>query len=196
MWVKMYKMFIVIALWCELMNKYILSIWSVFFGTFDNMTQVTILRSCSCSSDALLSTCHCTIRSLLHTEDSLSFPLQLSPEFSHSRLREPRFWRWAPGGGTRTPTASRPGWRRSPCSTAAGQSRGLRRAACSGCRGDREETAPAAGSARSDCAAPWSRLRTERRRAPESGMRKNLYFVGAVVCFHPQKFQCSFPASL
>lgn len=75
----MYKMFIVIALWCELMNKYILSIWSVFFGTFDNMTQVTSLRSCSCSSDALLSTCHCTIRSLLHTEDSLSFPPQRSP---------------------------------------------------------------------------------------------------------------------
>lgn len=72
-------MFIVIALWCELMNKYSLSIWSVFFGTFDNRTQVNILRSCSCSSDALLSTCHCTIRSLLHTEDSLSFPLQLSP---------------------------------------------------------------------------------------------------------------------
>lgn len=62
----MYKMFIVIALWCELMNKY-------------NMTQVTSLRSCSCSSDALLSTCQCTIRSLLHTEDSLSFPPQLSP---------------------------------------------------------------------------------------------------------------------
>lgn len=33
-------MFIVIALWCELMNKYILSIWSVFFGTFDNMTLI------------------------------------------------------------------------------------------------------------------------------------------------------------
>lgn len=44
----MYKMFIVITLWCELMNKYILSVCSMFFGTFDNMTQVTILRSCSC----------------------------------------------------------------------------------------------------------------------------------------------------
>lgn len=83
----------------------------------------------------------------------------LSTSFFHSRLREPRIWRCAPGGGTRSPTGSRPGWRRSPGSTVAGQWRGLRRDECSASTGGPEETAPAGGSVRNGCAARWSRLR-------------------------------------
>lgn len=140
--------------------------YNMSIETFYTMTQLSL----SIRSQDLLSTSHCTIRSLnlaSHWTLALVLPSAEPTELSHSRLQEPRIWRCAPGGGTRTRTASRPGWRRSLCSTAAGQCRGLRRGACSGSRGDREERASAAGSARSDCAARWSRLRAERRRERE-----------------------------
>lgn len=108
-----------------------------------------------------------TFKRPIHLRLAFTFAPAEPTEHAHSRLRGPRIWRCAPGGGTRTPTGSHPGWRRSPCSTAAGQCRGPRRAACSGSRGGPGATAPAGGSVRSDCAAPWSGLKKQRRRAWE-----------------------------